>query len=267
MLHVRIVKLFIVIGIIIFDLAACNATSATQNAVTNITLNAFQEGQDNWIQASASINTGNFQMIAFSIPLANPADPTVSYGQLSFVPDICNGQSCVGLGTLDLQIDLTKTASLNASSPTLPNGTALPISGLDSAKVVAVPVAETGAQVYLALGGGVAIMGAAIPFAALDPAGQIVPGANLFVPLTLNSISLIAGMFFGATTETTGFGLFVDVSSIVPASFTTQFEGEKLGLKRVMPTAAEQSNIEYIMGKLNDQHLVLKLSGGLHHHI
>lgn len=241
---------------------ACSPSSAVESVVTGFTLETYVQGADNWIQAIAEVNVGSFQLPAFNVPLADPTNMQNSYGNLAFVPGQCDQQTCTGKGNLVISVNLSKATSLPNTSLTLPNATPLPVSGIQNARGIAIPIADTGAKTYLALGQGVTLLGAAIPFSALDPAGKIVPGVNLFVPLNFNKVNVTAGMFFGAETNTTGFGIFVDLSSIVKLSDELRKYGQgknHLILRGVRPSNAEEKQIGDIMKELESKKTELRL--------
>jgi len=191
----------------------CGSSTTTSSILNNVTLKTYQQGTDQWIQMTATLSTAGYTLGAVNIPIVNPANPAVEYGQITLAPDLC-GTGCNG-GDLTLAFNITQGAHGQSVSPLLPNGTAIPVGGLQNATVLAFNVGNFGAKVYFAFGQGVALLGTAIPFAALDPAGQYVPGLDVFAPITISNITADVGIFAGSQPNTTGVGLFVDLSSVV----------------------------------------------------
>jgi hypothetical protein len=217
-----------------------NNTLPVADIVSQIQLKSYEQNNDQWISVSAQFNTGGFALAGINLPIANPNAPGVLYGQLNLVPTLCQKTPCINRGQVTVELNITQTTQVQGTAPTLPNNTPLPVGGLSGATIVSLPVADTGARIYLAFGQDVALFGFALPFAALDPAGKYLPGVNVFEPITFDKISLIAGLFAGATPVSTGIGLFMDLSSVLeePAlsslaeltsrPLTSSFEGGNL---------------------------------------
>lgn len=208
-------------------------------------------------------------MAAVNVPIIDPNNPGEAYGSVSVSPLLC--------GTGCNQADLTISANLShiaqapqVIGPTLPNGTPLPVGGLTTVPMVAIPVSNTGAVLYFAFGPKTALMGAAIPFAALDPAGKYVPGADLFFPMTFGPVQLVAGMFFGGQTDTTGVGVFLDLSSVIQSPIisntiaqtfsieSSQFKSS-LTFDAVRPSASDEQTIYRELYTLGLSHPTLQL--------
>ncbi|MEO5970319.1 MAG: hypothetical protein ABIQ95_10370 [Bdellovibrionia bacterium] len=194
--------------------SGCGANgSPVSTLVNNVKLRTYAQNNEQWMEISVLLSTGGFSLAGINLPIVNPKDNTKIYGELSMIPTLCSTSPCYGGGELAISVNLTQTTQVQGIDIALPNGTRLPVGGLQNATVVALPIAQTGAKIYIAFGQGVAMFGAAVPFSAMDPAGKYVPGVNIFEPLTFNKINLIAGIFAGAAPNTTGVGLFVDLSS------------------------------------------------------
>ena len=184
-------------------------------------------GADATLKFSANLATGNIALTGFSLPIANPATPNVSYGTMALEPGMPNEGA--NTATLTLTTDITSLTKLAASEGSgaqqLPNGTALPLANLGTTPVISVPVGTSGAVLYFAFNGTTAILGTSIAFSALDKIGNEVPGVDLFEPFSLNEganqYSLIAGIFGGSTAKSTGIALFVDVSKNVLAAISS----------------------------------------------
>jgi hypothetical protein len=205
---------FLTLASMSFTLASCGKDgAAVESVVTNVQLNTYSQGADQWISTTISLNTGGFQLAGINLPIADPRDMTKVYGQLSMLPSLC-GQNCNG-GDLQIALNITQVTKIPGTTATLPNGTALPVGGLQNSTVIALPIANTGARVYFAFGPGIAMLGTAVPFAVLDPVGQLTPGINIFYPLHIGPVDLIAGIFAGADTKTTGIGAFLDLAGLM----------------------------------------------------
>jgi len=192
-----------------------NGNTPIATLINDVSLKTYLQDHDQWMNVSVKLTTGGFSMTGIHLPIVNPNDSSKVYGEFTLVPTLCNTSPCNGGGQLTVALNLTETSQTQGVSIDLPNGTALPVGGLQNANVIALPVAQTGAKIYLAFAPGMAMFGAAVPFSALDPAGKYLPGVDVFEPLTFDKINLIAGIFAGAATNTTGVGIFLDLSSVL----------------------------------------------------
>ena len=188
-------------------------TPTVSSFVTNVSLKTYQQTNDDWVSITASLSTGNFTLAGINLPIEDPRNPSKVYGQISVAPKLC-ANNCNG-GDLTVALDLTQAAQIPGASPLLPNGTALPVGGLQNATVIDIPIPNSGARIYFALGQGVALIGSAVTFSAFDSLGKYVPGVDLFQPLTFGPVSVEAGLFAGSAPSTSGIGLFVDLSGVV----------------------------------------------------
>jgi hypothetical protein len=272
----RCLFVFSVSAGLVSSLTGCG-NSNLQNFITQIQTKTYSQNENQWVQLDATLNTGGFRLASIQLPVVDPNNPDISYGQLGIVSTQC-GVGCYG-GILSLSVNVTHATKLPGQSPRLPNGTPLPIGGVGLDQIIVLPVAQTGAKVYLAFASGIATLGAAIPFAAMDPAGKYVPGANLFIPAQIGPVSFTAGLFVGAEPLTTGIGVFVDLGQVIippkasfaqmdmnssdnlksilgiePSSFQNQ-----LVLKSVKPSRSKQKDFYRIFSELNDKGLTLDL--------
>ncbi len=190
-------------------------TTQPNNVVTNAQVSAYTSAQgDQWVEAVISLNTGNYPLAGITLPITDPKNMTKQYGTLSIAPTLC-GIGC-NKGDLTVAVDLSSISkSTPIPNPTLPNGTPLPLGGLSTATVVGMPVDNTNAMIYYAFAPNTAILGTAIPFSALNPAGQYAAGADIFFPIQFPNVDIDAGMFFGANVNTTGVGVFIDVLNVI----------------------------------------------------
>src|SRR6185295_17910745 len=112
---------------------------------------------------------------------------------------------------------------------------------------------------------------------ALDPAGKYVPGVNIFEPLTFGNVSLTAGFFTGSSTNTTGIGLFVDLSNVINqapttvahdvgrflvggrSGLSTSKPANRLILKKVTPASRDQMRLFKKLYEMSNQGITLRL--------
>lgn len=274
---VNLIKRRILLGILISSVSllagACGpGTPSASQIVSDVQLKTFQKDSDDWVQAKVSINTGGFQLSGANIPVMDPRNPSVQYGELTIVPTLCSNCSNFS-GEIIAGINISKVSPIEGVAPILPNGTALPVGGLQNARVVALPVSKndvTDAYLYFAFGPNVAMLGTAVSFSAMDPAGAYVPGVNYFQPIKAGPVNLLAGIYAGAAPRTTGIGFFIDLSGVVNntnaprslhslvASRSGEFKSS-LVMKPVSPSEKKKQKLLFKLWELNQKHLILDL--------
>jgi hypothetical protein len=166
-------------------------------------------GGDAYASVQANVRTGRMRLPSFELPILDPKNPQEIYGRL-------RSQQIAGLQGSQITIALNLSKSIKApfAEPVLPNGDPLPIGGLEDAAVVALPVAQTRAKIYVALGEGIAVIGTALPIKEFDSFTGYVPGLNLFPVFCFErGICASAGAFVGEREGESGLGLFVDAGA------------------------------------------------------
>ncbi len=251
--------------ILITPFIACKSTtSPLTQIVTNIQAKTFTQGSDEWIQVGVSLSTGNFILASVNIPITDPQNRSLIYGQFSLVPILCTpGTTCARGGDIALSLNITQSAHAQSISALLPNGTALPVGGLHTSTLIALPLSDTGAILYFDFSNSVAFLGTAIPFSALDPAGKNIPGVNIFQPANAGPISLNAGMFFGANPKTTGAAFFMNLLGIMPKPAASEnlphTAFTPISFKEIKPSLILQYKMYHELKKLNEQKEILEL--------
>jgi hypothetical protein len=191
---------------------ACGPVSAT-NYVTNVVLSTHDTDGDAWAEANFTINAGNLSFPSVDLPIPDPQLPGTDYGQLGISPTISGGTQ------IDVQVNLTAVAKLQGTGAELPNGAQLPIGGLDPTKTLSIPISNTGATLYVSLETGanpVFVIGTALAFSQFDSLGSTIGSADLFLSFALpDGVRGIAGIFTGSQAGQSGFGVFVDASSLL----------------------------------------------------
>ena len=206
----------------LLTLTACPSNSTPiKNIIKDFSLNTYLSNNDNWIEMKATVNTGGFKLGGMSFPITDPFNSGDNYGTITVNPSSNEASRVVNL---TISMDISKISQIPAStSPTLlPNGKALPIGKSNQSKVISLPIESTGGQIYLAFGSGVAIVGATLPFTALDKTGKLFSGIHIFEPFAVGSASLTAGIFTGSAPKTSGFGIFANLSPILAKAILTQ---------------------------------------------
>jgi hypothetical protein len=206
---VRSLGLLIAAGV---GLSACG--NNPMNFVKGARAETFQQNGASFAQVQTDLSVGNIGLPSFSLPILDPNNLAVSYGSLSLAP------GANGLTELTIDVNLTAAAGVSGGASVLPNGTPIPIGGLNGASVIELPVSGTSAKIYLAFGSDFALFGAAIPINEFNPVGGVVGGADLFFPFTVDSnLSGTAGLFTGRGSGQNGFAVFIDVTGLQSLAF------------------------------------------------
>ncbi len=240
-------SILILLGSTLVGCKASPTTPVNPVHIENVSVNTTTAAnQDALVNFSITLSTGNFTVAAINLPVLDPKTPSTQYGTLSLAPVFCSTPSTCPYGNgvqIGVNLDLTAILKTKGVAPLLPNGAALPVGGLQNSAVIALPVGNTGAEIYFAFGQGVAMLGTAVPFAQMNSVGQAIPGANLFIPVTVStpqgSFSLLPGLFTGRATNTTGVGFFADLSGIIPKNMILASLSDHTSHRAVTSTAVE----------------------------
>lgn len=264
-------------GMVALSQGCGSGGTSAANYLSGITLTSYSQNGDLWASLSAQLNTGNMMLIGATIPIVDPKHPGREYGSVSVASNLCTTAICTGGGTLTVSVDVTAITKFTTVSNLLPNGTPLPLGAAADAATIGIPIGKNGAVLYVALSNGVAVLGVALPFSALNTVGTYVPGADLFDVFTIGKITGDVGIFAGSAPGTTGIALFADLSSVVNTGTTANSSpvtANSLGSKAqirvattttsphftaVSPSAEDKNELLYRLYEANSHHTHLKL--------
>lgn len=194
------------------------STGCGKSMVTGVTVTSTQQSGDQVAQLDIQFLTNGLVLPSISLPIANPENPSTSYGSLQL------DQLSSTTGEVKVDVDLTTAAKLPSGPADLPNGTPVPVVESGQVQVLSIPIPTTRFVLYLAVQinalqpgqSPVAMVGLALPFTQLDAVGGVVGNADLFIPFGVDGVTGSAGIFGGKTSGTSGIGIFVDVSGLIP---------------------------------------------------
>lgn len=167
---------------------------------------------DNWVSLNSTLNVANLVFPSLSLPIIDPRDPGNPYGTFELSPIMGSTDN-----SLKVSLNLSKVSGLpGAGIPTLPNGNSLPMRAPAGVDLIELDIKQIKSKIYIALGQGVAVLGVAVAVKEFDILNRYLPGVNLFMGFNIQGVIGNAGLFTGEETETSGIGLFVDFSSIMP---------------------------------------------------
>lgn len=193
---------------LLFILTACGQQSGSQ-LVSDVKVATNLVNEQVWVDVKAKFDLGNTMLPSVTLPVVNPKNPSQQYGTISMAPTF-DGKNEIGIA-----VNFTEALKIQGGPASLPNGTSLPVGGLNGVDVIQLNIPNTLARVYIALDQGVAMAGFAIAIKELDQIGSTIGNINLFPSFKIEKIIGIAGVFTGTASGQTGLALFVDLSSVL----------------------------------------------------
>ncbi len=170
-----------------------------------------------WGEVDVSLNTGMFVLPALELPIVNPKKPADVLGQFS-LKNILGGGSEVGIG-LNIS-EIIHTPGFDGRS--LPNGNPIPVAGIGDG-AVSFPITSGGSRLYVAIGDKAAMVGFALVIKQFDQLAGYFGGIDVFLPVHLqNGITGTVGLFSSSSPSQSGLAVFLDVSSMLKASSSSQ---------------------------------------------
>lgn len=195
-------------GILLLAIAFALAACGNNSIVENVSVKTNQDSnQDLWVTLTSQLNMGGLAFPALTIPIANPKFPSELLGSVGLQ------RSLEGKNLLAVSANLTEISKNQfLQDNELPNGTPIPVSGLNS--VVSVRF-NSQSKIYFGGSDNSVMFGVALAIPLFDNIGKYLPGVNLFLPLpTKPNIEGLGGVFTGSANQS-GIGLFVKVPSAI----------------------------------------------------
>ncbi|MGE4231878.1 MAG: hypothetical protein AB7F43_00980 [Bacteriovoracia bacterium] len=199
-------------GLLLFGLAGCGTDPAQvmDNLINDVKVKTVRENDVDYLQISAMINTFGMKLPSFESPLKLPQSPQEPYGYVGMRDTLTGSKS-----ELYANIDINKALQSQNIDNKLPNGKTIPVGGLGSTPVYAIPIQNTGGKVYIAFAQGIALVGIAFPISEFDQIGSKVGGINIFPKFSFAGIDGVAGIFSGKSAGETGLALFLNAGNLL----------------------------------------------------
>lgn len=242
------VKQFFILCTSAVVLSSCGGQSKIFESVT---LTTSQIQNNLWVKAEAVVNTGALPFVAVTIPVVNPHNPSEILGKISML------RSVDQKNILQLEADLTLLTNLQLQNgATLPNGSPLPIAGLNMAGI---PISSH-SQFYVGAQNGILVLGTAVAIPAFDQIGRYVPGVNLFWDIPASpQVSAIGGAFTGPLSGQNGLALFLKFSQGSSTKLSRLAVNEKLGTESEIKLLSNDKQVNSrVQMKLAQQFLLLE---------
>lgn len=180
--------------------------------VTDVLLDSYDDADSIYLDLTVELDLGKTQLPSLNLPIANPYNTSVEYGELS----LRGGFN--GVNEVAISANLSSIFQLMPTNATLPDGSLIPMAGLSSSSIIQVPIANDLHRVYLAFGRGVAMMGFAITIKELDGLGRVLKGGDVLIPFNIYGVNGAAGFFTSTETKKTGIAVFVDIGEVITPS-------------------------------------------------
>lgn len=192
-----------------FALTGCQPKEPGEGLVKYVKAKTFTLEDQIWLEAQIGLNPGNLTLPPLDLPIFDPNDPSHHFGRIS-IRQIVDGGS-----ELAVAVNLTEATGIPGLAARLPNGQPIPFVGLENSIGIGIPVSR-GSVVYVVVGEGIAMLGAAIGIKELDEIGSGLCPASLFFPFSFENppITVSAGTYFGCEPSTSGLGVFVDLAGV-----------------------------------------------------
>ncbi len=195
-------KSFIALIIISFTLVSCGGNGGY---VQNVQVSSEVDNSEVLVSVSAELQIGNISLSNLTLPIIVPRTGR-EIGLISMYRDI------EGRNKFEVELNVSAIASVEAIVAQLPNGNVLPLIRENS--VIVIPIKDK-ANVYLAFSDGVAAIGATVGISGLDSLGRSVGETSIFPNFNAGQVLGSAGIYTSRTAGKNGFGLFVDISSVI----------------------------------------------------
>lgn len=183
-----------------------------KNVLKDATLNLTQEGGSQVVTLMTEIDTQSVSIAAATLPINYGGR---QLGKVEVVTDVTTNRTYFK-ATLNIS-SVLKLPTPNYSSK-LPNGTTLPLAGIDLNKVMAFNVGSAGSKAYLYYDhqNKKAVLGIAMNVGNLS----VETTGNVFARFDFNNVSGMAGLYFGQAPYKSGVAVFANLSNLFPSSAT-----------------------------------------------
>lgn len=201
-------KAILVAAAVIIAPLHASAASISNSWLSNVSLTMSPDPvtQNETVYVTTKL-TSSFGILPVTIPLLNPKKLTEVIGSVAIVSDITGVNY-----SLQIAIDVTAAAKVKAAGlGLLPNGTLIPVGGVNMMNWITLPLQGNKGVIYLNLDSTAksAVVGASINVAAFGTGLPI----NMLIPFNIKNIGGLAGIYTGQKGQG-GFGFFVDGSSL-----------------------------------------------------
>jgi hypothetical protein len=202
--RLRTPKLSTLFTVILLSLSFVSC-SQQNSVVKDVQVSSTVDNAEVLVSVSAELNLGNVSLLDLSLPIFVPRTGK-EIGIVSIYRDID------GRNMLDVELNVSEIANVDAVAARLPNGNVLPL--IRDNSVIVIPI-QSKAKIYLAFADGVAALGVTVNISGLDSIGSSVGNISVFPSFAFGSVLGSAGLYNSRTAGENGFGLFMDISNVI----------------------------------------------------
>jgi hypothetical protein len=192
------------ISIILLTLSFVSC-SQRNSFVKDVQVSSTLDDSEVYVSVSAELNLGNVSLSDITLPIFVPRTGE-EIGMVSIFRNI------EGKNKLDVDLNVSKIANIDAVAARLPNGNVLPLIRENS--VIIIPI-QSKANIYLAFADGVAALGVTVNISGLDSIGRSVGNISVFPSFAFGNVLGSAGLYNSRTAGQNGFGIFMDISNVI----------------------------------------------------
>jgi hypothetical protein len=197
-------KVFTFITLILLSLSF--ASCSNQNSfVKDVQVSSTVDDSEVYVSVSAELNLGNVSLSDVTLPIFVPRTGQ-EIGMISIF------RNMEGKNILDVDLNVSQIANIDAIAAKLPNGNVLPLIRENS--VIVIPI-QSKAKIYLAFADGVAALGVTVNISGLDSIGRSVGNISVFPSFAFGNVLGSAGLYNSRTAGQNGFGIFMDISNVI----------------------------------------------------
>jgi hypothetical protein len=212
----RLLPINIPLCLLVISTALLSCAKESSRLVGQISSEITYQNGDRFLVTDIQVNIGKLYLPDTVIALSNDYGMFRSYNQ--------KDKNYLGL---DLNIEEILNVP-STSMPVLPNGNPIPLNA-NGVEVIELPISGTQGSVYIAVSGGVAMIGVATVIKNLE---QLRSGAktrrkktaDIFKQYKIGKINVLAGVFTSTDNQKNGVAVFADMAHVWNPSFNFQFD-------------------------------------------
>ncbi len=240
----------------LFVLGNLSGCGQGKKVIENIELHSAIQNQALWVEMDATLAKTQFSLPSLVLPILDPNQLSRKLGELETYPD-----------HILVRVNVSEVARLPMiEANQLPNGTRIPMV-LNDAKMIGLPVANSGSKVYVAIQNQQVMVGAALNIREIAPSTN---AFNIFLPVQISdSISGVGGMYFGSHSGVGIFALKSGVPQLEQVSSLGLAQQKSFSMKRLFvkkarpmlldPSELSKKKVEKLKNRTRDLRGVISL--------
>lgn len=215
----------------------CGKDGKQQDIVQEVNVLTSLEDGDVYLSLALLVKIGTTNLTSVTLPIVNPYDQSIKYGEISFKPTLT-----AGVNEIKLKFNMSFAAVVNGGYATLPNGADLPIGGLNESDIIELGIEQIHSKIYLGLQKDRSVFGFAVAIKEFDKLNGYIPGANVFLGFDIKGVLGSVGLFTGKNEWESGLGFFLDISKYLTNDIINDMiAGKKISQMQFQTMQSEMS--------------------------